>query len=89
MDRYSAACDEVVAVAEKAKGVDSFDAIKGEWEAAQAKIDALSDEQKVWIEKYQNGEMSAADKNYYDNVLVPKALEAVGAASAILDLIKL
>ncbi len=87
-DRYMAVCDEVIAVANKAQEAGSYDAVKDEWEAVSDKLGSFTDEQLVWAQKYNDGTLTQAEKDYYDQVLIPKASKAVNAASSMLDLIK-
>ena len=88
-DEYCGVCDEVIAVAEKAKEAGSFDAVEAEWNAAKGKLDALTETQMEWVNKYSNGELSDIDKEYYDKVLLPKAMKAASAAASMLELIQL
>lgn len=83
-----AVCDEVIAVANKAQEAGSYDAVKDEWEAVSNKLGSFTDEQLVWAQKYNDGTLTQAEKDYYDQVLIPKASKAVNAASSMLDLIK-
>ena len=86
-DRYTAACDELEAVVNKAKEAGSYEAVEQEWNAASALIGQLGDEAADWAKKYSNGDLSQADKDYYDKVLVPIALKSASTASDMLDLI--
>ena len=86
-DRYTAACDELEAVVNKAKEAGSYEAVEQEWNAASALIGQLGDEAADWAKKYSNGDLSQADKDYYDKVLVPIALKSANTASEMLDLI--
>ena len=85
--RYTAACDELEAVVNKAKEAGSYEAVEQEWNAASALIGQLGDEAADWAKKYSNGDLSQADKDYYDKVLVPIALKSANTASEMLDLI--
>ena len=82
-------CDKVVEVAEKAKAANSYEAVEDEWKAVSEELDALSGEAATWSTKYANGELTDADKKYYNKVLLPAGSKALSAASDMLDLIQL
>jgi len=88
-DRYVATCNKLVAVVDKAKAAGNFEDFEADWEEVSEELNALSAESKQWTEQYANGEMSDADMAYYDDVLVPAALDSASAGLEMLDLIEL
>lgn len=87
-EEYMAACDELIAVVDKAKEAGSYDAVEAEWKAVSDKLDALNGEAQQWAAKYNSGELTAADKAYYNKVLLPAASKAASAGLEMIDLIK-
>jgi len=80
-------CDELVAVVDKAKEV-GYAAVEDDWKAVSDKLDAISAEAQTWATKYSNGELSAAEKAYYNRVLLPAASKSLDAATDMLNLIQ-
>ena len=88
-EKYVALSDQVVAIVDKAQEAGSYEAVEDEWNEVSGTIDDLSDEAREWATKYSNGELSDADKEYYDEVVLPAALACANAAMSMLDLIKI
>lgn len=83
-----AVCDKLVAVVDKAKEAGSYNAVEDEWKAVSAELDALNGEAQAWAKKYSDGELSTADKAYYNKVLLPAASKSASAGLELLDLIE-
>lgn len=87
-DEYVATCNELIAVVNKAKEAGSYDAVKDEWTAVSDKLNEYTTEAQKYAQMYANGEMSKADMAYYDDVLLPAALDSASAGLEMLDLIQ-
>ena len=89
VEEYVGVCDKLVAVVDKAKEAGSYNAVEDEWKAVSDELNGLNDEAQQWAKKYNDGELSDADKSYYNKKLVPAATKSASAGLEMLDLIEI
>ena len=88
-EKLVAVADEQAAIAEKAKAAGSYEQFETEWKAAEDKSREATAALKPWVDKFQDGTISDADKAYYMKVVVPAASKSAQAGLDMLDLIEL